>query len=129
MRGSKGAQFPGSNHYGGDKSLQGTPKTPNNATNTFFNTVHLLPKDLGFENGGAKLAACLGRHLISLRPCLCSYVWRHKDNKAHVRTTLRLAYHSCKSPTHTSKTRRVKRTQMVAAARFTISMFVTFSDF
>jgi len=41
----------------------------NNITNTFFNTVHLVPKDLGFEHeGGAKLASCPERHLTSLRP-------------------------------------------------------------
>jgi len=27
---------------------------------TFFNTVHLLPKDLRFEHGGDKLASCPG---------------------------------------------------------------------
>jgi len=37
-------------------------------TNTFFNTANLLPKDLRFEHGGAKLASCPGRHLTSLRP-------------------------------------------------------------
>jgi len=37
----------------------------------FFMTVHLLPKDLRFEHGGAKLASCAGRHLTSLRPCPC----------------------------------------------------------
>jgi len=36
------------------------PKSPNNVTRTFFNTVHLLPEDLRFENGGAKLASCPG---------------------------------------------------------------------
>jgi len=35
---------------------------------TFFNTVHMLLKDYRFENGGAKLASCLGRHTISLCP-------------------------------------------------------------
>jgi len=28
------------------------PKSPNNIVNTFFNTVHLLPKYLRFEHGG-----------------------------------------------------------------------------
>jgi len=37
------------------------PKSPNNTASTFFNTVQLLPKDLRFEYGGAKLASCLGR--------------------------------------------------------------------
>ena len=36
------------------------PKSPNNVTSTFFNTVHSLPKDLRFEHGGAKLASCPG---------------------------------------------------------------------
>jgi len=44
----------------------GVPKGPNNVTSTFFNTVHLLPKDLKFEHGGAKLSSgCL----TPLRPC------------------------------------------------------------
>jgi len=58
----------------------------------------------------------------------CTYVWRHKDVEAQRWATLRLAYHGCKNLTHTSKTRQVKRTQMVATARFTIRAFVTFSD-
>ena len=47
----------------------GAPKSSNNVTSTFFNTVHLLPKDLKFEHGGAKRASCPGRCLTSLRPC------------------------------------------------------------
>jgi len=47
----------------------GAPKSPNNATNIFFNTVHLLPKGLKFEHEGAKLASCPGRCPTSLRPC------------------------------------------------------------
>ena len=49
--------------------IVGSPKRPNNVTRTFFNTVHLLPEDLRFKNGGAKLVSCPGRHLTSLRPC------------------------------------------------------------
>ena len=45
------------------------PKSPNNVTSTFFNTVHLLPKYLRFEHGGGKLASCPGPHLTALRPC------------------------------------------------------------
>jgi len=41
--------------------------------------------------------------------------------KHKVWTTFRLAYHCCKNLTHSSKTRHVKRTQMVAASKFTIS--------
>jgi len=51
----------------------GVPKSPINVTNIFFNTVHLLPKDLKFEHGGAKLASCPGRCLTSLRPCTLVY--------------------------------------------------------
>jgi len=58
------------NHYGGAESLQWAPKSPNNVASTFFNTVCLLPEDLRFEHGGAKLASCPGRCLTSLRPCL-----------------------------------------------------------
>jgi len=46
----------------------------------------------------------------------------------NVRITLQLAYHGCKNLTHTSKTRQVKRTQMVVTVGFTIRVFLTFSD-
>ena len=36
----------------------GVPKSPNNVASTFFITAHLLPKDLRFEDGGAKLVSC-----------------------------------------------------------------------
>jgi len=45
----------------------GAPKSPNNLTSTFLNTVHFLPIDLSFKHGGAKLASCPARHLTSLR--------------------------------------------------------------
>jgi len=51
-----------------------------------------------------------------------------KTLKHNVSTTLRHAYHGCKNLTHTSKTRQVKRTEMVATGGFTILAFVTFSD-
>jgi len=59
-------------------------------------------------------------------PHLCS-VWRLKILKHNVRTTLQVAYHGCKNLTR-SKTRQVKRTQMVATVRFMICVFLTFSD-
>jgi len=62
---NEGHNFPGS------ESLRGAPKSSNNVTSTFFNTVHLLPKDVRFEHGDAKLASCSGRPLTSLRP------WQH----------------------------------------------------
>jgi len=51
----------------------GASKSPNNVTDTFFNTVHLLPKDLRLERGGAKVACCPRRQLTSLRPWLHLY--------------------------------------------------------
>jgi len=57
------------NHCGAAEWVRGAPKSPNNVTSIFFNTVHVLLKDLSFEHGGAKFASCPGRHLASLRPC------------------------------------------------------------
>jgi len=53
----------------GGGTIPRAPKSPNNVASTFFNTVHLLPKDPRFEHGGAKLVSCPGRHLTSSRPC------------------------------------------------------------
>ena len=61
-RGQGGTIPRGPNHCGGTKSH-------NNVASTFFNTVHLLPKDLRFEHGGAKLVSCARCHLTSLRRC------------------------------------------------------------
>jgi len=47
----------------------GEPKSHNNVTSSFFKIVHLLPKDLRFEHGGAKHVSCPRRHLTSLRSC------------------------------------------------------------
>ena len=54
----------------GAEWLRGAPQSPNNISSIFFNTLHLLPKDVRFKHGGAKLAFWPGRHLTSLRPCL-----------------------------------------------------------
>ena len=51
-----------------------------------------------------------------------------KTSKHNVRSTLQLAYHDCKKLTHTSKTRQVKRTQMIVTVKFTIRMFLIFLD-
>jgi len=51
-----------------------------------------------------------------------------KTLKHNVRTTLQVAYHGRKNLTHTSKTRHVKRTRMVATVRFSIRVFLTFLD-
>jgi len=56
---------------------------------------------------------------------MCSGI---KTSKHNVRTTLQLPYHGCKDLTHTSKTRQAKRAQMVVTVRFTIRVFLTFSD-
>jgi len=70
MKGGKGDVIPQApSHNGGAKSLRVALKSPNNVTNTFFNAVHLLPKDLRFKHGDAKLTPCPGRHLTSLSPC------------------------------------------------------------
>jgi len=63
------------NLYGDAERLRGAPKNLNNVTSTFFSKVLLLPKDLRFEHGGAKLASCTGRHLTSLRPCRQCFSW------------------------------------------------------
>jgi len=44
----------------GAESLRGAPKSTDKVTGTFFNRVQLLPKDLRFDHGGAKLASCPG---------------------------------------------------------------------
>ena len=41
--------------------------------------------------------------------------------KHNMRTTMRLAYHGCKTLTHTSRTRQGKRTPMVATPRLTLA--------
>ena len=66
---AKGAPFPGRRITMGAPNLAGDAENSNNVTSTFFNTVHLLPKNLSFAHGAAKLASCPGRHLTSLRPC------------------------------------------------------------
>jgi len=45
---------------GGVEWLWGTPKSSKNTTSTFFNTVHLLPKDLSFEHGAPNLLLAPG---------------------------------------------------------------------
>jgi len=61
----------GGHNSPGAESLRGAPKILNNAKSTFLHTVHLPPKDLRFEHGGAKLAFFPRCHLTSLRP----YLW------------------------------------------------------
>ena len=49
-RSKGGAIHRAPNHCSGRRMTAGAPKSPNNATSTFFNTVHLLSKDLRFEH-------------------------------------------------------------------------------
>jgi len=68
--GGKGAQLPGRRITAtGAENPNSITSALFNVTRTFFNTIHLLPKNLKFEHGGAKVASCPGRHLTSLRPC------------------------------------------------------------
>jgi len=69
-RGARGAQIPWRRVTMGVPNHCGSLKSPNNVTSTFFNRVHLLPKDVRFEHGGAKLTSSPGRHLTSLCPCV-----------------------------------------------------------
>jgi len=52
------------------ESLRGGQKVATTSQTLFLKTVglHLLPKDLRFEHGGAKLVSFPRRHLTSLRP-------------------------------------------------------------
>jgi len=44
--------------FHGRRITIGAPKSPNKVTGTFFNTIHLLAKDLKFDYGSAKHASC-----------------------------------------------------------------------
>ena len=68
--GSKRRKIPrAQNHHWGRQLTPREPKRPNNVTSSFFKTVHLLPKNLRFENGDAKLASHPWLNLTLLRPC------------------------------------------------------------
>jgi len=69
-KGGQGGTIPrASNDCGGRQMTAGAPKRPHNVASTFFNAIHLLAKNLKFENGGVKLASCPEDHLTSLRSC------------------------------------------------------------
>jgi len=71
---NEGAQFPGRQITGG------APKSPNNVTSTFFNAVgYICFRKTCYRHGGAKLASCPGRHLISLRPFVISISYFFAD--------------------------------------------------
>ena len=113
--GRKGGPIPRAPiHYGGVESLQGrsellleAPKSPNNVTSTFFNTVNLPSKELRFDHRGAKLRPwrrrfdqrgaefvfCPGRHLTSLRPW-----WWLIQGKEEIDSLLSIAINRKKKP-------------------------------
>jgi len=73
--GDKGDTIPRApDHYGAPNHCGGRQMSPrgaenlNNFTSTFFNTINVLPKNLRFEHGGAKLASCPGPRLTSYAP-------------------------------------------------------------
>jgi len=59
----RGKNTPAAKSLPGRLITTGGASNPNSITSAFFNTVHLLPKDLRFEHAGAKVASCPGRHL------------------------------------------------------------------
>jgi len=48
------------NHCGSAELLREAPKSPNNVTSTFFNTVNLLPKELRFDHWAPNLFVAPG---------------------------------------------------------------------
>jgi len=66
-------------HFAGGKQFSrgSCPLVMGLVTSTFFSAVYLLPKDLRFEHGGAKLASCARRHLTLLYalPASDSWTW------------------------------------------------------
>jgi len=59
-RGQEGSNSTGAQSLWGRRITAGVAENLNSITSAFFNTVHLLPKDLRFEHGGAKLASAPG---------------------------------------------------------------------
>ena len=70
----------------------GVPKSPNSVASTFLNTVHLLPKDLGFERGDASQKT-LGSNVITQKPVVfprsvksnLTVLKGYSHNRKHVR--------------------------------------------
>jgi len=58
---------------GAPNHCRGAEKS-NNATRTFFSTIHLLPKDLSFEHGSVKLASSPGTIKPRHAPASASFV-------------------------------------------------------
>ena len=78
--GARGRHYPGAESLWGRWNAAGKPKNPNNVTRTFFHTVHLLPEELRFKNGGAELASCPVCHLTSLIPCQSGDQFRQESH-------------------------------------------------
>ena len=85
--------------------------------------VNYLTKQVAY--GFYKFHTCFFLSMLKIQT-RCTYLWRHKDGKTQCKNHV-TTHHGCKNLTHTSKT-QAKPTQMFATARFTIRMFVTFSD-
>jgi len=60
----------GHNSPGTDSLLCGGCRKVPTVSQVLPSIQYLLPKDLRFEHGGAKLVSCPGRNLTSVRPCL-----------------------------------------------------------
>jgi len=65
---ARGHNFPHRITIGAPNHCGGRRKVPR-MSQVLSSTAHLLPKDLKFEHGGAKLVSCLRRNVTSLRPC------------------------------------------------------------
>jgi len=72
----RGRNTPAAKSLPGRLITTGGASNPNSITSAFFNTVHLLPKDLRFEHAGTKVASCPGRHLTRYASAaLAAYAW------------------------------------------------------
>jgi len=82
----------GQNHHGGVESLHGAPKRFNNVVSTFFkyNTVHMIPKDLRLDHGGANLLTVPG----AIQPCSVSGM----GPKIEVQETIHKDFNFCAPP-------------------------------
>jgi len=99
-------------------------KPTENATVKIFDKTHGLRFLYVFH---LFFLICAQKKPNTLHNWMCGGMKTSKHNV--MKAILRVAYHGCKNlTTRTSKTRQVKCTQMVATTKFTIRVFVTFSD-
>jgi len=88
-RGGKAGAIPRApNHCGGSR------KVPT-MSQVLSSTAYLLPKDIRFEHGGAKLAYCPGRHLTSLGPWCRVRVWPGLENEKQLRSKIKSNIFQC----------------------------------